>query len=72
MCKNGGFFCLFLFGLFGVGCVCVGILVFCLGFLLKFSANFVQCCDLVLCDEKLHASLEAKLLGREGPDCIKN
>lgn len=52
--------------------MCVGILVFCLGFLLKFSANFVQCCDLVLCDEKLHASLEAKLLGREGPDCIKN
>lgn len=49
-----------------------GVLVFCLGFLLKFSANFVQCCDLVLCDKKLHVSLEAKLLGREGPDCIKN
>lgn len=60
-------FCLVFLG----WCVCV-ILVFCLGFLLKFSANFVQCCDLVLCDEKLHVSLEAKLLGREGPDCIKN
>lgn len=39
---------------------------------LKFSANFIQFPNPVLCEEKVHISVETKLLGRERPDCIKD
>lgn len=38
----------------------------------KFSANFLQYCSLVLCDDEACVSMERKLLGREGPGSFKS
>lgn len=75
MWKNGGFFGLFQSDLclsLVFWCVCV--VLFTSSFLLPLSSLQISCntVNLVVCEKKVHVSVQTKQLGREGPDCIKN